>query len=213
MLLALVQIAGTQVESVEAPWWETAAQFAGIVSAAAACIAAWLVWCAAKSSSRAADTANEIAGKTLENARAGLMYDVLMRSREEYETPDMKDSIRALRDFVGRCENGKDINKTYFDRLKEAKKQGRRDPDIDRHQRRVSHFYQKLADIHHLGLVTGGLLLEPWSRSDLEIIIEAIIPMENALAEFRKTPDAPLRTLKKLKRFHDDACAYLKAGS
>jgi hypothetical protein len=111
-------------------------------------------------------------------------YQILSDLMKDYAQPQMADAVSSLWDFYEHtCKSNKDTVKEQFTML------GRDDPlKLDQARRRVSHFYKRLAILWKdstwfVNSLFADSIFSIWSDTDLRIIPEIIIPLENALLE------------------------------
>jgi len=74
---------------------------------------------------------------------------------------------------------------------------------IDFDRRLVSQFYAFLTSVYDEGGMQRKWLYTHWSRSDLQIIPDIIIPMEQALGVVRGNPASPTTLERLIRLYHD----------
>ena len=144
-------------------------------------------------------------------AEASLRFQVLLPALFEYRSAEMLVAIRSLWAFAR--EHPSNVGEAY-------KSQSERDSHqlaalkghehlnylrstIDFHRRQVSQFYGFLTSVYDEGGNQRKWIYTHWSKSDLEIILKAIVPMEIALGQTIGTPASPT-TLGRLLRLYQD---------
>ena len=75
---------------------------------------------------------------------------------------------------------------------------------IDFHRRHVSQFYGFLTSVYDEGGMQRKWIYTHWSRSDLQILPDVIVPMEQALGAVIGNPASPT-TLDRLLRLYNDS--------
>ena len=159
------------------------------------------------------------AGRAVERARAAeklaeaaLRFQVLLPALLEYRTAEMLVAIRSLWHFArANPTNLQDAYKAQLDEdsrhLAELKGQEHLEymrGTIDFYRRQVSQFYGFLTSVHDEGGMQRKWLYTHWNRSDLAIIPDVIVPMEQALGATIGTPASPT-TLDRLLRLYNDS--------
>lgn len=145
-------------------------------------------------------------------AEASLRYQVLLPVAIEYRSAEMHLAIRTLWDFA-RMHTG-NLAEAYKARLAIDREQMERLPahervrhlqtTLDYQRRQVSQLYAFLTSVHDDGGHMRKVIYTHWTRSDLQIIPDVLVPMEVALGEVIGSPPSAT-TLYRLKRLYDDS--------
>lgn len=181
--------------------FETITLFVSVLSAVAAAVAAWY---AIRAVGRA-EAANKI-------AEASLRYDVLVPALQDYRSPEMFIAIRSLWEFFE--EDPLTLAQRFTDRRSMERKSLETLPledrsiftlsTIDFQRRQVSHFYGLLTMMYDEGGFQRKWLYTYWSKSELKIIPEILIPLENALTQATGKPGLT-DFIERLRRLYDDS--------
>ncbi len=153
---------------------------------------------------KTARTANQI-------AEASLRFQVLLPALFEYRSAEMLVAIRSLWDFAS--EHPNEIGESFQSRREEDRIRlatlngndhlGYLRTTLDFHRRQVTQFYGFLTSVYDEGGIQRKWIYTHWSKSDLKIIPEVLVPMEKALGQAIGTPASPT-TLDRLLRLYND---------
>jgi hypothetical protein len=154
----------------------------------------------------------EISKAANRTAEASLRYQVLLPALFEYRSAEMLVAIRSLWDFVR--EHPNDVAEAFNEQrerdlqhlalLRADERLDYMRTTIDFHRRHVSQFYAFLTSVHEDGGFQRKWIYTHWSRTDLRIIPEVIVPMEKALAQAIGSPASPI-TLDRLRKLYEDS--------
>lgn len=140
-------------------------------------------------------------------AKRTMIHQVLLDVQKDYRSPQMLYAVRTCWEFYGKQGRKKFVEKYEEIRNEEQRwilsldKQKRIEAEQStlHYQRRlVSHFYQHLASLYVNKILPKKIVYSIWSETDLRIIPEVLIPIENKLREVLHTP--PLEPL-------DESCS------
>ena len=159
-----------------------------------------------------ANRAVERARAASQIAEAALRFQVLLPVLFEYRSAEMLVAIRSLWDFSRAHPN--DISEAYrTEREKDHQHLANLKGDdhltylrgtLDFHRRQVSQFYGFLTSVYDEGGMQRKWLYKHWSRDDLKIIPEVVVPMEKALGQAIGTPASPT-ALGRMMRLYEDS--------
>jgi hypothetical protein len=81
---------------------------------------------------------------------------------------------------------------------------------LDGHRRTVTQFYSILTSRHELGVISPVLIYRHWTKKDLRILPEIVIPIERRLLQLIADPGDDTftsldPTLERLQRLYDEA--------
>ncbi len=126
-------------------------------------------------------------------ALRGLRYNAFVELMRDYAQKDMAWAVEKLREFWReKCNRNKDevYAQFYAGLTSQDAKEKQKAKRLSRYRRRVSHFYQRMAELYVMGVLPGNDLYRHWRTKDLTIIPDIIIPMEDALASsYDKKPE------------------------
>jgi len=145
-------------------------------------------------------------------AEASLRFQVLLPALFEYRSAEMLVAIRALWDFARAHPNElaeafkaqRERDHQHLATLKGDEHLDYLRTTLDYYRRQVSQFYGFLTSVYDEGGSQRKWIYTHWSRSDLKIIPEVIIPMEKALGQTIGTP-ASSTTPDRLLRLYNDS--------
>ena len=145
-------------------------------------------------------------------AEASLRYQVLLPVVLEYRSAEMHFAIRTLWDFARKHTNNLaeayqaqlSMDRAQMDQLPAHERLGYLRTTLDYQRRQVSQLYSFLTSVHDDGGFMRKLIYTHWSKSDLQIIPEVLIPMEVALGKAINNP-ASRTTLDRLKYLYEDS--------
>lgn len=126
------------------------------------------------------------------------LLEQLMR---DYAKPEMQQNVSALWSFEKQCRKENKNISDEFGRLLDSG-----DQTINTARRPVTHFYQRMAVLHHDKVVKDELLYRLWSKSDLSIIPKILKPLENALLQ--RHGEMPTNQLSLLDKLYEDSDLY-----
>jgi hypothetical protein len=138
---------------------------------------------------------NKIAIENAEISRQTFKIQLLHDLLNEYSSENMQSAIEELERYrkkehrIGNSKFGIVYHQKYKDMI-----------DVSRIK--VSHFYQKLALFHDIGILPHDLIYATWNRSNLRILIRIIIPIEHRFPTYSK------ETLRQLGRLYKDSKDY-----
>ncbi len=139
---------------------------------------------------------------TWRTSRKIFIHQTLANLEKEYRSPEMGFSIDELwKKYHEVSKNTKLMVKNY---IKEWDKGGGGTiDDLNNNwhlqRRRVSQFYHSLGNLYTSGVLPPELIFSKWSKGDLKIIPDILIPIEDAIRERRKQgPMGEEHALKKL---------------
>ncbi len=166
----------------------------------------------------AAAAAAVYAGRAVERAHAAnqiaeasLRFQVLLPALFDYRSAEMLIAIRSLWAFAR--EHSNNVGEAYKSQcerdshdlagLKGDEHVSHLRSTIDFHRRQVSQFYGLLTSVYDEGGIQRKWIYTHWSKSDLEIIPKAIVPMEIALGQTIETPASPTKLDRLLRLYRD----------
>ena len=115
--------------------------------------------------------------------RDGTEQQVLGDVLRDYRSPNMLVAVKCLWDLQrATSKQGTDIAEEYARLTEDASVFGALQPDLHANRRLVSHFYQRLAGLWKLGVLTDRVVFMFFTADDLSIVTKAIEPIEKALS-------------------------------
>ena len=178
----------------EESFWSSITSVAATIAAFAAAAAAVAAWKSAKATRQSAKATQQAAEETQKT----MLHHVLEDIHKDYRSPEMHSAVITLRHFY------KKHRETFVDKYEEIRKEDeKRMSSLDEekrieaertlhYQRRlVSIFYRHLAALYVDKILPKSIIFREWAESDLRIIPEIIVPIENKLREVLHTPPLP----------------------
>jgi len=157
-----------------------------------------------------AGRSNAVAQAALRTSEVALQYQVLLPTLFEYRTADMLMAIRSLWSFAR--EHPSDLEVAFatrrakdyaeLEQMEPTKRSDHLRTTLDYKRRIVSQFYGILTSVHQQGGLQRKFIYTHWSKSDLQIIPDVLIPMEKCVAGMSSTQTSP--TLDRLRTLYDD---------
>lgn len=151
------------------------------------------------------------ARQALQRSREALMYEVLTHIASDYRSLEMFVAVKSLWRF--KREHPTNIAEAYNERrLKDAahvesltvEERTEYEGTTVHYQRRlVSHFYSLLASLHERGLPEQGAVYALWTKDDLKIIPEVILPLEQTVSAGIES-QAVSPVIARLQKLYDD---------
>jgi hypothetical protein len=139
------------------------------------------------------------AGLAWWNARQTMRHHLISELRKDYLSPQLHHAVKTLWQFYEEC--GENFVEKYEEKRKEEEEwlsnlnrleMIKAEQSTLHYQRRLlSHFYQYVATLYLDKILPKGIVFKTWSESDLRIIPEVIVPIENKLREVLHTPPLP----------------------
>jgi len=130
------------------------------------------------------------------NSNRVLRYQTLAELTREYAQSEMGDHVDVLWNFYKqRNRDKKQVRRVFQNHLKEMDRLQDQSPHLleefggtklNLARRQVSHFYQRMAVLYKGRLVNPRILYRLWTKKDLLIIPEVIIPLGETLIEHHK---------------------------
>ena len=126
--------------------------------------------------------------------------------RKEYEEEDMKLAVVNLhRLYRIASQKEKDVFVETYNHIVESQREKHHgQSDLDNNRKLFSHFYQKLSTYYCENIIYDKILFPSWSRPDLKILGEVVLPIEKSFPQPSKT------ALDNLKKLYDDFSKWKK---
>lgn len=150
--------------------------------------------------------------------RKSMFHQALMDVQKEYRSAEMLYAVRELWNFYRTHPKDELVKEYERIRLEDEQRISALDKlDRLKHERNTLHYYRRLVShfYHHLGaLLINGILprdiiFRSWSESDLRIIPEILVPIENNLrAVLHEPPKRPLDEKHPLVFLYEQARMY-----
>lgn len=135
-------------------------------------------------------------------AKKTMIHQVLMDIQKDYSSPQMFYAIKTLKqfykehvkdNFVDKYESIRMEDEARISNLQEHERVQAQQYTLHYQRKIVTSFYDHLASLYKSEILPKSLVMTKWSESDLRIIPEIIIPIENKLREtLHEPPLAPL---------------------
>ena len=152
--------------------------------------------------------------RTAENAR---LYQMLTDMLLMYRSVEMHVAIQTLWKFFRKCADkkytDKEIGQSYITRMKDDDARIDNVPSDQRFEqvkatlhfqrRLVSKYFLLFANLKHNGVFMFDEIYGQWSKIDLEIIPDILLPIEYALLKELKGKDTS-KNVRRLKNLYDD---------
>jgi superfamily I DNA and/or RNA helicase len=160
--------------------------------------------------------ANEKADAAQRISEGALLNQILVQMLFEYRSAEMLSALRSLKRFRENHKN--DLSQAYEESRKSDTDRIDNLVPTDRleyerttlhHQRRlVSQFYGILAGIHEQRIIPANILYSYWAESDLRIIPDILLPIEDSLAQALGGPKTHPATDRMLRLYEDSKHFY-----
>ena len=153
-----------------------------------------------------------VAVRHLRHARLDSVHQVLVSIMQDFRSDDMLLAINSLWRF--RAEHGDQFVQKYLEQwrsdneriaaLPEGEQLAAMHATLHYRRRIVKEFYNLLAGLYELGVFPKEILYTYWSKAELKIIPEILIPLETAVGRELRTETELGGWFRRLRRLYDD---------
>ncbi len=161
--------------------WTTIGSIATAVAAIAAVVATITAW------------------KSANASKATTLYHIIEDIRKDYRSSEMLLAVRTLHElyrqhpdnFVEEYDNKRKEEEAQVNNLPREERVKAEQNTLHYQRRLVSHFYQYVATLYVEHILPPDIVFKTWAESDLKIIPDIIVLIENKLRQVLHTPPLP----------------------